>query len=241
VKRTAAVVAIVTMLGALGSVQAQDRGERRGRNRQPILFASPGKIVAAEVALGQLARRKGQWQAFRETAAEGALMFVPQPVDARQWLKSQPQPATPMSWQPQDVFLSCDGSLAVASGPLQKAGGAQGTFTTVWQRQKKGEYKWMMSQADDAPPPPGASDMIRSSVATCSRTPAVSAAAIPAAFPAGTRGGWSADRSLSWTVTVAPDCSRTLAVSLLRGTAMEPVLEKRVSQSAGASTGCAAS
>lgn len=240
-KRTAAFVAMVGLLGALGSVQAQDGGERRGRNRKPMLFASPGKVVAAEVALGQLARRKGQWQAFRETAAEGALMFVPQPVDARQWLKSQPEPATPMSWQPQDVFVSCDGSLAVATGPLQKAGGGQGTFTTVWQRQKKGEYKWVMSQADDAPPPPGASDMIRSSVATCPRTPLVTSAAIPAAFPTGTRGGWSADHTLSWAVTVAADCSRTLSVSLSRGTSMEPVLQKRVNQAAGASAGCAVS
>lgn len=239
-KRTASFLAMVAVLGTAISAQAQDGGERRGRDRKPLLFASPGKVVAAEVALGQLARRKGQWQAFRETAAEGATMFVPQPVDARQWLKSQPEPATAMSWQPQDVFLSCDGSLAVASGPWQKAQGAQGTFTTVWQRQKKGEYKWVMSQAEDGAPSPGASDMIRSSVATCPRGPR-SSTATPVAFPAGTRGGWSADGTLSWSVTVAADCSRTLSVSLSRGTAMEPVLERRVPRAAGRSAGCGVS
>jgi hypothetical protein len=239
VKRAAAVLATVALLGALGSAQAQDGGERGGRNRKPMLFASPGKVVAAEVALRQLARRKGQWQAFREMAAEGAVLFVPQPVDARQWLKSQPEPVSAMSWQPQDVFLSCDGSLAVASGPWEKAGGGQGTFTTVWHRQKKGDYAWVMRAADDTAPPPGAADMIRSSVATCPRGrrgPAVVTPPLPARY-----GAWSDDLTLSWAVNVAPDCSRTFTVRLSRGAdkPMETVLEKRVAPDTPGS--CAAS
>lgn len=227
-KLRAACLTILAMLASAVPAQAQDGGQqRRGRGAMP--FASPGKVVAAEIALSQLARRKGQWKAFRETAAEGAVMFVPQPVDARQWLGNQPEPAAPMGWEPHAVFLSCDGSLAVASGPWRKAEGAGGSFTTVWQRQKRGEYKWVMSQADDLAASPGAPDMIRSSVATCQRG-ARKPVAIPAAFPTGTRGGWSEDGTLSWEVRIAADCSRTLSVSLGRGAGkpMEPVLERRV-------------
>ena len=225
------------MLLGHASAQAQPRG------RDPAPFASPGKVVAAEIALGQLARAKGQWKAFRETSADGAIVYAPRPVDARQWLKSQPEPAAAMTWQAQAVFLSCDGSLAVASGPWQAASGGQGTFATVWQRQKKGDYRWVLTQATGVAPAPGASDMIRSSVATCprpARVPGKSAAAVaPETFPAGTRGGNSTDGTLRWTMTLASDCSRTLSVSLSRGAGkpMEPVLEQRVPAPANA-MGC---
>lgn len=232
---------LLTVLALLGSatVSAQPRG------RDPAPFASPGKIVAAEIALRQLARAKGQWKAFRETSVDGAVVYVPRPVDARQWLKSQPEPASAMTWQAQAVFLSCDGSLAVASGPWQAASGGQGTFVTVWQRQKKGDYKWVLTQATTIAPVPDASDMIRSSVATCRRTarvPGKAGTTTPEVFPAGTRGGSSVDGTLRWTMALAPDCSRTLSVSLSRGAdkPMEPVLEQRV-PSPGSATNCTAS
>jgi ketosteroid isomerase-like protein len=243
VKRAVLLLMLAAIPSGAGLASAQDG--RGGGRRSPMPFASPGKVVAAEIALSQLARRKGQWKAFRETAADDAVMFVPQPVEARQWLKSQPEPAAPMAWQPHEVFVSCDGSLAVATGPWQasagSAYGAQGTFITVWRRHKKGEYQWVMTHADDRSAAPGASDMIRSSVATCERGARPPAATTPTIFPAGTRGGWSADRTLGWTVTVAADCSRTLNVSLSRGAGkpLEAVLERTVP--ASTTTGCAAS
>ncbi len=231
-------LALLAVLGlATGAASAQ---EREGRRRPPMAFASPGKVVAAEVALGQLVRRKGQWKAFRETAAEGAILFVPRAVEAGAWLKRQPEPAASTTWQPQSVFVSCDGSLAVASGPWRKPGGGEGTFTTVWQRQKKGDYAWIMRDTQDIAPPP-ATDMIRSSVGTCPpgrRGPAVVKPPLPASH-----GGWSDDATLSWTVEVAADCSRTVTVRLARGPGkpMEPVLEQRVPAPAGVSpASCAA-
>ena len=240
-KRRVACLTTLAMLVSAVPAQAQDSGQQRRDARGAMPFASPGKVVAAEIALAQLARRKGQWKAFRETAAEGAVMFVPQPVDARQWLGNQPESAAPMGWEPHAVFLSCDGSLAVASGPWRKADGASGGFTTVWQRQKRGEYKWVMSQADDLAASLGAPDMIRSSVATCQRG-ARKPVATPVTFPAGTRGGWSEDGTLSWEVRLAADCSRTLTVSLGRGAGkpMEPVLERRVAAPAVPATCTAA-
>jgi hypothetical protein len=203
-------------------------------------FASPAAIVAADVALSQLAQRKGQWVALRDTATEDAVMFVPQPMVARDWLKSQQPTARSTSWQPQQVWLSCDGSLAVSYGASQQAAGGPGYYTTVWQRQKNGDYKWVMTQSDGLAAALAAPEMIGAGVATCDRTarpvPTSDAAAtLSPAFPAGTRGGWSADRTLSWAVAIDPDCSRALTVSLYRGPGkpMESVLQKRIAGSAG--------
>ena len=68
--------------------------------------------VSAE-AFARAAQEKGQWTAFREYAADDALMFVPQPVAAKDWLKKQANPAQAVTWQPYAVWSSCDGSLAV--------------------------------------------------------------------------------------------------------------------------------
>lgn len=216
--------------------------------RPPIRYASPAAIVAADVAMSQLAQRKGQWAALRETATEDALLFVPQPVIARDWLKAQPPTAKATSWQPQQVWLSCDGSLAVSYGATQLAAGGPGYYTTVWQRQKKGDYEWAMTQSDGLAAALVAPDMIGAGVATCDRRARPSPASDPKAppvpapaFPAGTRGGWSEDRTLSWAVAVDATCGRSLTVSLYRGSGkpMEPVLTKQVAGTAG--TACAAS
>ncbi|MBB4860071.1 hypothetical protein HNO88_003409 [Novosphingobium chloroacetimidivorans] len=225
-------LAIVAM-GMAGVATAKPR-------RPQLRFASPAKAIAAEIAFARLAQSKGQWTAFRQTAADDAVMFVPQAVNARDWLKRQKNPPASVAWQPHQTWLSCDGTLAVNMGPWQRADGSQGYFTTVWQRQENGEYKWVMDQGDTLETPLVAPEMIASSVAGCdrrqARPPAPAASAVPAsavpapAFPAGTRGGWSEDRTLSWAVTVAADCSRALTVSLYRGAGkpLEPVLEKRV-------------
>jgi hypothetical protein len=206
-------------------------------------FASPARIVAADVVLSQLAQRKGQWTAWRASATEDAVMFVPQLVVAKSWLKSQRDPAKSVSRQSQQVWLSCDGSLAVSYGAQTQANGTPGYYTTVWQRQKDGDYKWVMDQGDALASPLAAPEMIGAGVATCDRggRPRTDPATPAPAFPAGTRGGWSEDRTLSWAVALGPDCSRSVTVSLYRGPGkpMEPVLQKQVAASKS-NTGCPA-
>lgn len=229
--RRAAGLTILAAASLLGSF-AGAAAERR--DRRPMRYASPGKIVAAEVAFSQLAQRKGQWTAFRATASDEAVMFVPQPVIARDWLKRQKNPVRSVAWQPHQVWLSCDGSLAATYGAWQGVGGSNGYFTTVWQRQKDGEYKWVMDQGDDLATPLTAPEMIGAGVGSCDR--AARSPSDQSQLASGTRSGWSDDRTLRWTVTVAPDCSRVLAFSLYRGGGkpMEPVLEKRVAAPAPA-------
>lgn len=218
--------------GLVGAAAAVDR-------RPPIRYASPAAIVAAEIAFAQLAQRKGQWTAFRATAADDAVMFVPQPVPARAWLKKQPDPPRAVAWQPHQVWLSCDGSLAASYGAWQQPNGTNGYFTTIWQRQPKGDYKWVMDQGDtlgEALSPP---EMIASKVAPCVRggpRGGMAASKPPARTPATSGGGRSDDGTMTWSVAVDAECGRALTVSLSQGPerAMVPVLEKRVAPPLGA-------
>ena len=136
-----------------------------GRSLQPI--AQPGQIVAAEIAFAQRAREKGQWSAFREYAADDVIMFVPQVVNAQQWLKGRTDPPQSVRWQPHEIWSSCDGSLSVSYGAWQRPDNTTGWFTTAWVRQDDGSYRWIMDQGDDAAEPIPAPDIIATHVAPC--------------------------------------------------------------------------
>jgi hypothetical protein len=41
--------------------------------------------------------------------------------------------------------MSCDGSIGVEQGHLT-LGEAHGWYLTIWQRQPKGEYRWVLEQ-----------------------------------------------------------------------------------------------
>ena len=51
--------------------------------------------IDAERAFAADAQQRGQWTAFRATATEEAVMFVPQPVNAQAFLKDE-GPAEPL-------------------------------------------------------------------------------------------------------------------------------------------------
>ncbi len=198
---------------ALAACATGPRPPRFGPQLKPA--ANPSEVIAAELAFARLAQEKGQWAAFRATAAEAAEMFVPQRVKAADWLKGRPEPAVAVKWQPYAVWSSCDGSYAVTRGSWQSPN-ASGIFATVWQRQRDGSYKWLsdMSLASQSAEP--APEMISASVADCPKRgerPATSAA-----FPGTTRsdigGGSSTDKTLQWTTTVMPDGTREMAVML---------------------------
>jgi hypothetical protein len=202
--------------------------------------ANPSAVIAAELAFSQLAHDKGQWTAFRETAAPDAEMFTPGRTKAAGWLKGRPDPALPVKWQPHAVWSSCDGSYAVTRGAWERPG-ATGSYVTVWQRQKKdGKYKWLvdMSLTDEKPAPPP--EMIAAKVADCGKsaeqTAKLAAAdaingAAEAAYKAAGRAdmlsmGSADDATLSWETETTLG-ARRVKVSLWNGAAIETVLDTR--------------
>lgn len=195
-------------------------GEARRERLRPT--ANPSAVVASELAFARAAQEKGQWAAFRQFAADDAVMFTPQPTPAKAWLKGRAEPPVAVIWQPYEVWMSCDGSLAVTKGAWQRPKGV-GYFTTVWQRQKNGEYKWVLDQGDALKEPLPEPEMIAGQVAECSKP---SPPDIPAA--AGRTVGWSADRTLQWIVEVKPDNSRSFKVHRWTGSGYEEVLRSDV-------------
>lgn len=215
--RRAMLAAAATALLAAGAATA--------RERDP-LGANPSGFIAAEIAFARLAQEKGQWTAFRETAAPEAVMFVPQRVKARDWLKSQKDPAEAVKWQPHAVYFSCDGNVGVTTGAWQK-GPAHGYFTTVWLRDpKKGKMAWVLDHGDTLAAPREVSDFIASKQAKCGSRPGV-------AIDGGGEGedravGLSPDQTLSWTSVVQPDGARRVTIRLWDGSAMQPVIDDQV-------------
>jgi hypothetical protein len=211
-KRLAA-VALIAALAACAS--PRDRTDLRPT-------ANPSAVIAAEMAFARAAQEKGQWTAFRQYATRDAVMFVPGPVDAQDWLRKQTNPAQAVAWQPYQVWSSCDGSFVVSTGGATYPGGAQSNFLTVWQKQNDGKYLWVLDQSLPHAERAFAADTIGAEVADC-----------PANRPGGRiearrgenwRSGVSNDRTLEWATQLEADCSRLVTVRMMQGGQLEEVL-----------------
>jgi ketosteroid isomerase-like protein len=197
--------------------------------RPPLRFSpDPSSVIAAEIAFNRLAQQKGQWTAFRETAADDAVMFVPHKVVARDWLKKKADPPASVTWSPSIVYVSCGGSLAASTGNWKRPDGSVGYFTTIWRRDKKGAWKWVLDHGDTLSTARPAPDFLTGKVATCKRS------APPPPPPPGTKPGDMpppADESLIWSADVAPDNSRRVMVKMWTGETYETVIDDKVGAS----------
>lgn len=230
--------AVLALLVLASAAQAEDK---RANSRNS--YANPSAVIAAELAFAQAAQDKGQWTAFADTAAPDAVMFTPKMVYAQSWLKGRANPPAAVKWQPREIWSSCDGSLMVSHGAWQ-GGKANGYFTTLWQRQKDGKYKWILDHGDalkDAEPAP---EMIAAHVADCpergvrpTTAPAVKvgkgSAKVLAPLDPAKRSGKSDDGSLTWEVSVDPSGARNLSVEWKKDGAVSPVLIEQVAAEKG--------
>ena len=208
----------------LGLILSATSVDARKPQRQS---ANPSAIIAAELAFAKLAQAKGQWTAFRTTSTPDAEMFVPQRVRAKDWLKGRADPAVSDKWQPHQVWSSCDGTFGVTRGAWQRPDGV-GYFTTVWQRQKKGGYKWILNQGDALSTPMPAPEMISAKIAECR---GIATAAVTMIMPNPTRNesyGNSVDDSLKWYSGVEPSRKREFVVKIWIGSKYEIVIDATV-------------
>jgi hypothetical protein len=191
------------------------------------LAANPSAVIAAELAFARLAQEKGQWTAFRETAADDAQMFIPQRVKAADWLKGRANPAVGVTWQPHAVHMSCDGTAAVTTGAWQGQNGAYGYFTTIWRRQNDGSFRWVLEHRDAITAAPRAApEFITAKVADCKVSPPANIMALD--VDEDRQSGSSDDGTLKWTTSVFRDASRTLVVRRQDGDKAIIVIDDRV-------------
>ncbi|HUD30824.1 MAG TPA: hypothetical protein VMQ93_18310 [Novosphingobium sp.] len=227
-KRLAPALALVALAG-LGALASPAGAERRRMPPPGTGTANPSALVAAEIAFARMAREKGQWTAFREYADEDAVMFTPRAVYAKDWLGGRKDPPAPVQWQTHQVWMSCDGTLGVTKGAWQQPDGSTGYFTTIWKKLKKGKYRWVLDQGDALAAPLKEPEMLSASVADCAphRGEPLPEGSIMVQEKSGLAAqqgfGRSEDGTLSWSYDVAPDNSRTVAVSMRKGGEMRQV------------------
>lgn len=182
---TIALVALAATLAACGPQRPRgpsDRVIERALTGAPGA-AQPSTIVSTEIAFARSARENGQWTAFNEFAAPGALLHGRNGViEAKPWLATQSNPEEAVQWGVRTVLMSCDGALALSQGRFRDAEGLVGTYITVWQRQSDNSYRWVYDGGGpDVPQPPPrqqfedgdivvtAIDAVEGLVATCPR------------------------------------------------------------------------
>lgn len=187
--------------------------------------AAPQSAVDAERAFNAAAQAKGQWTAFREFAAKDAVMFVPQPVNTHTWLRERDDPPKSVTWWPTESYVSCDGKLAVNTGGWKLPDGSVGYFSTVWQRQADGSWKWIVDGGDGlkvARDRPAEPKVVRSA---CTKQP--SAIYFEPCQPDLIKciADKSLDGSLVWDWTVKPDGARTFTVRLWNGGGFDYVIK----------------
>jgi hypothetical protein len=218
-------LALLLTLASAACTTGGSRDADGGPSLKPA--ADSSAVIAAESAFNRLAQEKGQWTAFRETMAPGAEMFVPHRVLASEWLKGRADPPIPVKWQPQAVWSSCDGSIAVTRGEWQRPG-STGNFVTVWQRQQKGGgYKWVLDLSVATERPVTPTDSVAARVAVCK---GVDGPVPMQPLPSGSDAvqATSADRTLQWTSWDGEAGTRQIAIYAWNGTRFDEVLRASV-------------
>ena len=186
------------------------------------LLLAQASAVDAERAFAVDARKLGQWTAFRAYAAENAVMFDPQPVNARWSLTDKKDPPRSVEWRPAHSFVSCDGMTAANTGPW-RAGG-HGYFSTIWAKQPDGAWRWLVDGGDVTKTPKFAWDA-EPEVRMASCTPAQRMVFVPIR---GAEDGASPDGSLAWRYVVRRNGARDFTVWLWNGRAFEKVIDDKV-------------
>ncbi len=198
-------------------------------------LGNPSELEAAESALAHAAHDRGANAALAAAAEPGAEVLGPVRSPARAWLKAHDAAPWFADRQTGTVWASCDGTAGVTSGVWR-----EGWFATVWKRQKKLDFKWLLVAAAPLATRPPAPDWITGKLADCpprgARGPGLRPlpGVIPTPAPgADSSDGRSDDGSLVWRSTVAPDGSRALHVWIWQDGTMHAVLDRVVAGGTG--------
>jgi hypothetical protein len=179
-----------------------------------LLAADPQSAVEAERAFNRAAQTEGQWTAFRATSTADAIWFIPQPTKVHESLPPKDPPIA-VQWWPAESYVSCDGSMAVNTGPWVRPSSV-GYFTTVWVRQGDGQLKWTLDHGDVLAAPRAMPDSPKVRIASCKGKPAI-VARVAEAGDAKSGAGVSSDATLKYHWTVAADGGRVFEAELWDG------------------------
>jgi len=191
---------------------------------------APAKTpVDAERAFAADAKTIGQWTAFRKWSTDDAVMFVPQPTNAHDFLKDRKDPPKAIDWWPTASYVTCDGKQAINTGGWRRPDGSVGYFSTVWQHQADGGWKWVLDGGDDLEttrPHPAMPTVQR---ASCRGNPPTRGDDAPLQT-AGTARSLvlSDDRTMAWGWIIQEDGSRSFFVGMWDGTRIKTVIDDEI-------------
>lgn len=181
--------------------------------------------IDVERAFSRDAQRNGQWTASRAYADPDAVMFTPQAIWARDFLKDIKDPPAATRWSPNASYVSCDGLIAVNTGPWRSADGRQnGFFTTVWE-QDEGQWHWIFDSRHTLRTPLAARKRPDVHKGSCRGRAAGPPLMATPSIKRGPRGeapddfgrGHSGDQTLGWDWRVGPNGVRTFRAFLWTG------------------------
>jgi Domain of unknown function (DUF4440) len=197
--------------------------------------ATSPSAIDAERAFSRDAQRTGQWAALRAYADPDAVIFTPQAVWARDFLKGRRNATTTISWSPNAGYVSCDGRMAVNTGPWRNRDAAQtGLFTTVWELEK-GKWHWLSHGRHTLGEPIAARHSPIVHRGSCrGRAPGPPLMAPPPVkrasgmTPDDFGRGYSSDRTLGWDWRVGPKGVRHFRTFLWNGHGYTLALEQTI-------------
>lgn len=97
---------------------------------------------------------------FERHLSEGAVFYTTQPPLVGRaavvafWKRFYDGAAAPFSWEPDQVDVLADGTLAHSSGPVRNpAGQVVARFHSVWRQEAPGVWRIVFDRGEAAPPP----------------------------------------------------------------------------------------
>ena len=113
-------------------------------------------MIAAERAFAQYALDKSTKQAFLQFMDTGAVQFTEgKPIKTSDFWAKREENKTRLKWQPQFAEISGSNDFGYTTGPwtFQNSDAdtiaARGQFTTVWQANDKGEWKFLVDHGNN--------------------------------------------------------------------------------------------
>jgi ketosteroid isomerase-like protein len=120
--------------------------------------ADPAPVIAAERAFSARAGEAGVARSFLDYMTDDAIVFDPDPVNAKALYGARPPGKTPkeggtlLAWWPTWAGIARSGDLGFTTGPAEVNGKRSVHYFTVWQKQPDGRWKWVYDGGADSDP-----------------------------------------------------------------------------------------
>jgi len=153
--RAAAALA-VGLAGVVGVMSAMNAAAQA----QPDLAALARQVEAAERAFARSMAERDH-AAFVRHLSEQAIFFGGGRVlrgkaeVAAGWKPFYDAPGAPFSWEPDQVQVLADGTLALSTGPVRDpAGKVVARFNSIWRQEAPGVWRVVFDKGQPPDPPP---------------------------------------------------------------------------------------